>query len=168
MKKNIKMILTTVITAIICISGTVYATTKYLASDVTYKNTTVENALNDLYFYKVNDNYSNKPYTQDGLTIYKDRVTILNGGYYTDKNKVTWVNITFKTKVELTGNAIWLLFTGLPKINNKFVVNDENREYAFYIGSSNSFDNAINFFSYNTVKEIIPIGKTITLKFKYN
>ena len=168
MKKNIKMILTIVITAIICISGTVYATTKYLASDVTYKNTTVENALNDLYFYKVNDNYSNKPYTQDGLTIYKDRVTILNGGYYTDKNKVTWVNITFKTKVELTGNAIWLLFTGLPKINNKFVVNDENREYAFYIGSSNSFDNAINFFSYNTVKEIIPIGKTITLKFKYN
>lgn len=144
----------------------VYAVNKYSSSDITYKNTTVENALNDL--YKVNDNYSNKPYTQDGLTIYKDRVTILNGGYYTDKNKVTWVNITFKTKVELTGNAIWLLFTGLPKINNKFVVNDENREYAFYIGSSNSFDNAINFFSYNTVKEIIPIGKTITLKFKYN
>lgn len=144
----------------------VYAVNKYSSSDITYKNTTVENALNDL--YKVNDNYSNKPYTQDGLTIYKDRVTILNGGYYTDKNKVTWVNITFKTKVELTGNDIWLLFTGLPKINNKFVVNDENREYAFYIGSSNSFDNAINFFSYNTVKEIIPIGKTITLKFKYN
>lgn len=144
----------------------VYAANKYSSSDITYKNTTVENALNDL--YKVNDNYSNKPYTQDGLTIYKDRVTILNGGYYTDKNKVTWVNITFKTKVELTGNDIWLLFTGLPKINNKFVVNDENREYAFYIGSSNSFDNAINFFSYNTVKEIIPIGKTITLKFKYN
>lgn len=144
----------------------VYAVNKYSSSDITYKNTTVENALNDL--YKVNDNYSNKPYTQDGLTIYKDRVTILNGGYYTDKNKVTWVNITFKTKVELTGNNIWLLFTGLPKINNKFVVNDENREYAFYIGSSNHFDNAINFFSYNTVKEIIPIGKTITLKFKYN
>lgn len=144
----------------------VYAVNKYSSSDITYKNTTVENALNDL--YKVNDNYSNKPYTQDGLTIYKDRVTILNGGYYTDKNKVTWVNITFKTKVELTGNNIWLLFTGLPKINNKFVVNDENREYAFYIGSSNRTDNAINFFSYNTVKEIIPIGKTITLKFKYN
>lgn len=144
----------------------VYAVNKYSSSDITYKNTTVENALNDL--YKVNDNYSNKPYTQDGLTIYKDRVTILNGGYYTDKNKVTWVNITFKTKVELTGNNIWLLFTGLPKINNKFVVNDENREYAFYIGSSNYYDNAINFFSYNTVKEIIPIGKTITLKFKYN
>lgn len=144
----------------------VYAANKYSSSDITYKNTTVENALNDL--YKVNDNYSNKPYTQEGLTIYKDRVTILNGGYYTDKNKVTWVNITFKTKVELPGNDIWLLFTGLPKINNKFVVSDENREYAFYIGSSNDFDNAINFFSYNTIKEVIPIGKTITLKFKYN
>lgn len=54
MKKNIKMILTIVITAIICISGTVYATTKYLASDVIYKDKTVEKALNELYNSKGN------------------------------------------------------------------------------------------------------------------
>ncbi len=54
MKKNIKMILAIVITAIICISGTVYATTKYLASDVTYKNTTVDKALDELYNSKGN------------------------------------------------------------------------------------------------------------------
>lgn len=43
------MILAIVITAIICISGTVYATTKYLASDVTYKDTTVDKALDELH-----------------------------------------------------------------------------------------------------------------------
>ena len=61
MKKNIKMILAIVITAIICISGTVYATTKYWASDVTYKNTTVDKALDELYIERtINKTYDVK------------------------------------------------------------------------------------------------------------
>ena len=48
-KNNVKIISTIIVTAVLCISGTVYATTKYLSSDVTYKDTTVESALNDLY-----------------------------------------------------------------------------------------------------------------------
>lgn len=48
-KNNIKVISAIIVTAVLCISGTVYATTKYLSSDVTYKDTTVESALNDLY-----------------------------------------------------------------------------------------------------------------------
>lgn len=47
-KKNIKVILAFLLGMIITIPS-VYAVTKYLASDVTYKDTTVENALNDLY-----------------------------------------------------------------------------------------------------------------------
>ena len=43
-----KTILTILITAIICITGTVIAS-NYLASEITYNDTTVENALNDLY-----------------------------------------------------------------------------------------------------------------------
>ena len=43
-----KYILTILITAIICITGTVIAS-NYLASEITYNDTTVENALNDLY-----------------------------------------------------------------------------------------------------------------------
>ena len=43
-----KTILTILITAIICITGTVIAS-NYLASEIAYKDTTVENALNDLY-----------------------------------------------------------------------------------------------------------------------
>ena len=38
-----------VITALICITGTVYAATQLLAADVTYKNTNVKDALDDLY-----------------------------------------------------------------------------------------------------------------------
>ena len=48
-KNNVKVIVAIIVTAVLCVSGTVYATTKYLSSDVTYKDTTVENALNDLY-----------------------------------------------------------------------------------------------------------------------
>lgn len=47
-KKNMKIILAFLLGMIITIPS-VYAVTKYLASDVTYKDTTVENALNDLY-----------------------------------------------------------------------------------------------------------------------
>ena len=48
MKKNYKIVLAFILG--ILVSGTsVYAATKYLASDVTYKGTTVEKALNEFY-----------------------------------------------------------------------------------------------------------------------
>ena len=48
-----KTILTILITAIICIKGTVIAS-NYLASEITYNDTTVENALNELYDNQTN------------------------------------------------------------------------------------------------------------------
>ena len=51
-----KTILTVLITAIICITGTVIAS-NYLASEVVYNDTTVENALNEL--YTVHETYKN-------------------------------------------------------------------------------------------------------------
>ena len=59
-KKNLEIILVVVVTAIICISGTVFAT-GYFASDVKYKKEdgteiSVEDALNDLYSIKSNGN----------------------------------------------------------------------------------------------------------------
>ena len=58
MKRVIKNRLFLVLfTAIICIIGSVYATTRYLASEIEYKDTTVENALNDL--YTVHEIYKN-------------------------------------------------------------------------------------------------------------
>ena len=60
-KNKIKVIFAIIVIAVLSISGTVYATTKYLSSDVTYKDTTVENALNDLYnqTYKTKQIYIN-------------------------------------------------------------------------------------------------------------
>lgn len=56
-KKNLEIILAVVVTAIICISGTVFAT-GYFASDVKYKKedgteTNVEKALNELYLLNI-------------------------------------------------------------------------------------------------------------------
>ncbi len=50
-KKNIKVILAFLLGMVITIPS-VYAVNKYLSSDVTYKDTTVENALNELYINK--------------------------------------------------------------------------------------------------------------------
>ena len=48
-KRNMKVFVAVVITAVICICGTVYAASQILASDISYKDGTVESALNDLY-----------------------------------------------------------------------------------------------------------------------
>lgn len=53
MKKNTLKILTFTIIFSIFFSTTVYAATTYLASNIKYKNTNVENALNELYEKKV-------------------------------------------------------------------------------------------------------------------
>lgn len=65
-KNNFKVILAIIITAIICISGAVFAT-GYFARDITYKNgKNVEEALNELYLRKEEKCISKK-------------VTIVNG-----------------------------------------------------------------------------------------
>ena len=49
-KNNKKTILFVIVTAIICISSSVYATLKYSASEISYKNNkSVEQAINELY-----------------------------------------------------------------------------------------------------------------------
>ncbi|MBR1718240.1 MAG: hypothetical protein IJ715_03105 [Bacilli bacterium] len=46
---------TIIVTACVCIAGTAYAAVSILASNITYKNTTVDKALNDL--YEIADEY---------------------------------------------------------------------------------------------------------------
>lgn len=48
-KNNLKVFVAILITAIICISGTVYAAIRMQADEIGYKDGTVEDALNDLY-----------------------------------------------------------------------------------------------------------------------
>ena len=67
-KNNVKIISTIIVTAVLCISGTVYATTKYLSSDVTYKDTTVDKALDELYVERT----INKPFDASADTSSND------------------------------------------------------------------------------------------------
>lgn len=113
MKKNIKMILTIVITAIICISGTTYAATKYLASDITYKDTTIEKALNELYI----KNYLNKYLRYDEKT----------------KNIESY-NVTLKKWVILDHYDTILPLTGELYLNGKMNVEFEKVNRTSYSG----------------------------------
>ena len=84
-----KYILTILITAIICITGTVIAS-NYLASEIVYNDTTVENALNDL--YTVHETYKNltTETTADagdilsGKTAYDNLGNLITGSISTD------------------------------------------------------------------------------------
>lgn len=67
-KNNIKVIFAIIVIAVLCISGTVYATTKYLSSDVTYKDTTVDKALDELYVERT----INKPFDASADTSSND------------------------------------------------------------------------------------------------
>ena len=130
----------------------------------------VAEALNDLYTKIPNiDNYDDKTYTQEGLAVYDNRVTITDGGYYTDSNGTTWVNITFKTNKELSGNTDWLMIYNLPTINNNFVITDTEKQHAFYIrnkGGTGTESSGVQYFDY-TSRGGIPNNTSITLKFKY-
>ena len=49
LSNNLKLLITIAITAIICISGSVYATIRITADQIEYKDTTVDQALDSLY-----------------------------------------------------------------------------------------------------------------------
>ena len=110
-----------------------------------------------------NDEFANRPYTTEGLSVYSNRVTITDGGYYTDSSGTTYVNITFKVNTNLGKNDIWLLIYGLPNINERFAVSDTNRKYAFWVGKTNSND--ILFFDQGG--DELPANTIVNLKFKY-
>ena len=153
----------------------VYATIKIQADEIGYKDGTVEEALNDLYGKTQKscsqdeiDDYDNKTYTQEGLTVYDNRVTILNGGYYVDTNNVTWVNITLKTIKSLSNEGAWLLICGFPNINENFYVTDYNKKHAFRVGQNDgkNYSNCITYRGDALITDI-STGKEFILKFKY-
>lgn len=90
MKKNLKMIMAIIITAILCIGTSVFATASYMASQMSYKKAdgttiTVQDALNDLYSKK-NDN---KIYLFDLNRMTKndeDYLKLSGSGYWSNDN----------------------------------------------------------------------------------
>ena len=174
MKKILKkeVIIAFIIGIILASSIAVYAYS-YAAKDIGYtkpgENTpiSVETALNDLYEKHNNiSEYDNKNYTQTGLSIFSDRLTFTNGGYYVDSENITWVNLTFKTNQALNGNDRWGLIKGLPNLNKQLVISDIENRYAFLVkdyGSGNLGE--ICYFNYDAIS--LPKDAIITLQFKY-
>lgn len=98
---------------------------------------------------KEENDYSNKNYSSEGLSVYSNRVEIINGGYYTDGDGVTWVNITFKA-LQNMGNAngvteYWLIYD-LPTPKESFIVMDMDKNYAFKILNYSSYPGSVVYF----------------------
>lgn len=111
------------------------------------------------------DNYANKPYIRDGLSIYDNRITILDGGYYRDENNVTWVNLTVETNKTIEGNTSSILIYNLPSTTKKAVFSDINQEYAFKFNYNSSYQNNITYFDRDETS--IPAHTQFTIQFKY-
>ena len=176
LKKNTKVIIGTIVGILIGVlitGGIVYAVTS--ANQVTYttdKNTQINNvsdALNDLYS-KINntDNYNDKTYINTGLTVFNNRVTITNGGYYIDESGTTWVNITFRFN-QVFNEGTWIQIYGLPNLNNKdFIISDTSEKMPFrvYYGEA-PMQGRITYIGQETAMYNNPTNTDITLKFKY-
>lgn len=111
------------------------------------------------------DNYDDKPYTQEGLSIYEDLVQIVSGGYYVDINGTTWVNITLKAKKNMVGNRSWWQIYGLPNIHSEFVVTDIARRKTFFIKNADGYGGVLAYA--DKTSHNISTNDEYTIQFKY-
>ena len=147
---------------------------EYTPKDTTWKKsngediTNVKDAIDELYSKAdLADNYDNKTYIQDGISVYDDRVTILSGGYYVDSDNVTWVNLNLKFNKSLSSDDSWLLIYGLPNINKEIVMTDINNKYAFKLNSKKTEHQKSNISFMDYSQTSILKDEEITLQFKY-
>lgn len=172
-KNKLKIILIIIISIVVVSSISVYATYNYLASEIKYEKedgteVSVETALNDLYSKLNNiDNYDNKTYTQEGLSVYDNRATIVNGGYYIDENGITWVNISFKFSKSFS-QGTWLQIYGFPNVNDKdFIVTDTTGRMPFRINNVGNHQGKITYIGQESGMYVNPVNTVVTLQFKY-
>ena len=142
-KNNLKVFIAILITAIICISGTVYAAIKIQASEIEYNDTTVDQALNDLYTIvdkPINlsirgGSFSTSKYTQSDLQFSGD---LLNNYQY------------FKvTKISKSNDNNKCLLKGYSRDQSKWVDILENTEYNVGNVSGNNMFSALSVWSYS-------------------
>ena len=105
-KKNIKVILAFLLGMIITIPS-VYAVNKYLASDVTYKDTTVENALNEL--YNIN-------------SISKDKITFGTNEFITTKSSGVFYTQTLEIPEGIKKAYIYDMISSIYGVDNPPII----------------------------------------------
>ena len=76
-KENLKLVLVSLITAIVCISGTVFATIQFNASQISYNDQPLDLVLDDLYTTINNDmKFEVKPLFKDGVYYNQDKIKV--------------------------------------------------------------------------------------------
>ena len=145
-----KIILTAIITAIICITGTVYAVSVINAGDVTYKDSNVETALNNLYITANKDlkDYLEEPtyyenYGQDTIdrtlsqSISKGKylLVISEGKSWTRTSEVYGASNTSANITCASNNCLLTKLSGrfirVPSQEAQLVIN--NKAYLYYL-----------------------------------
>ena len=140
----------------------------YEPQDEAWEVDNVKSAIDDLHHrIKTIDDYVHKPYTQEGLSIYDNRVTILSGGYYTDPNGTVWVNLKFKMNKTLNGDDCWLLIYGLPSNNNEKALTDINNIHSFKFNSKYVSHPKSNISFMDFSQTSLQENEEITIQFKY-
>lgn len=145
---------------IVVASASVFATNTYLASQVSYASTNVEDALNDLYTLKGNDeNYSTDEKIIgkwiDGKPIYRN---IIDMGNQTTKNTSISKDISFLNIDKPLKNTGYALYNNNNKIYNFPIINGEEQVAGFAFNSDtlsftastwmNNFSNIIAIIEY--------------------
>ena len=169
LKNNFRLIIFAIILILVSSGIGVFAAYNYLASDIKYTNDkSVSDALNDLYLkYNDKENYDNKTYINTGLTIINDRIVLTDGGYYTDENGMTWVNISFKFNSTFN-NGTWGQMYGLPNPNGKdFIITDTTGKMPFRINNMLGQSGRITYIGQEPDIYNNPTNTVITLQFKY-
>ncbi len=93
-KSKIDLIVVVFITGIVCITGTVYATTRFQANEIGYNTTTVADALDSMYQTMFSNNYSTTEKQVgtwlDGKPVYQ--IAIANGSFSLNSS-ASWSNL---------------------------------------------------------------------------
>ncbi len=142
MKKNFKIIMTIIITAIICTSGTVYAVS-YMAKDIKYKDKTVEDALNELYSNS-NNSISNEDLAKilnekefKGISSANSTMTVTKGKYYI----ISYARINSNSETTITSGAEVLKqsdsFTGGSNSLRIYLVKATDSKITFSVKTGN-------------------------------
>ena len=144
-------LLMVVITAIICITGTAYATGQILASNITYNDTTVDQALDELY-----DNYNDTLTLRYSIGDHASNMTDLQHRFWigtyikkhfkyfkiTTADKLTnpCTNVYFKTGADNTGDTL--------NVNDQYLTSTYSMIIPYISGNAECFyDIRIQFYN---------------------
>ena len=140
-KTNLKVLVAVIITAIICIGGSVYAAIRIQADEIGYKDGTVEDALNNLYSLAGNVNLSKYAELQSSYVSNAGSTSVT----FNDVAEGDYVLLTVRTTETRESNRETGLFnSNISRITTSISLNGTSSEIdedALYIVHVNAVSN---------------------------